>query len=163
MRQKLTHVPRSFYFIYLCKKNKMKKLFVFLLAIVLTMPLSAQDKKMSEIKTSQLPKGVASWVSKNIPGGEITRAGTVVEKNVTTYVAVIESKGRKHSYLFDKDGKFLGKGDNLMQSQGKPAIQQAPPANTDPKQQVAPAPKPTAKPPASQPAKSGASEEAPKK
>ena len=100
------------------------------MAVILSSLMYAQDKKMSEIKINQLPKGVADFVKQNLPGGTITRAGKIEDKSEVNYVAVVEVKGTKHSYLFDKDGKFKGKGDQLNNKNTKAA-----PANTltDPK------------------------------
>ena len=101
----------------------------------------SQDRKTTELKPSQLPKDVTNWISKNISGGKITRAGKVEEKGVVTYVAVVDQKGRKHSYLFDKDGKYAGKGDNSMKtstSKTTKAGTSTTPANTDPKQPTPP-------------------------
>ena len=76
----------------------------------------AQSQKVTELKASQLPKGVTEYIAKNMPGATITRAGKIEEKGETTYAAIVEMKGTKHSYLFNKDGKFIGKGDNLLNS-----------------------------------------------
>jgi hypothetical protein len=140
---------------YKTEKN-MKKTIVIAFALLFSVFVSAQDKKQSEIKVSELPKGVSSWVASNMPGGKITRAGKMVENGTTTYAAVVEAKGSKHSYLFDKDGKFVGKGDRSMNSQGK-----APAATTTTGVKAATAPAPTAKPPVkTTTAKPSATEEA---
>ncbi len=101
----------------------------------------SQDRKTTELKPSQLPKEANAWISTNLAGGKITRAGKVEEKGVVTYVAVVDLKGRKHSYLFDKDGKYAGKGDNALKA-STPAPTKAgtstTPANTDPKQPTPP-------------------------
>jgi len=118
----------------------------------------SQDRKTTELKPSQLPKDVTNWITKNISGGKITRAGKVEEKGVVTYVAVVDQKGRKHSYLFDKDGKYAGKGDNAVKASTPSATKagtSTTPANTDPKQ-----PTPPVK---TQTTKSAASDEAPAK
>lgn len=117
----------------------MKNIITLLLSLFIVISVMAQDKKVSEIKTSELPKAVNTWVKDNLPGSSITRAGKIEEKGVVTYAAMIESKGRKHSYLFDKDGKFIGKGDNAA-SQPK----QTPPVSTS-GVKAAPAPAPAPK------------------
>ena len=101
----------------------------------LTAGLYAQDKKVTEIKTNQLPKAVTDFIQKNMPGAIITRAGKIEDKNETTYAAVLEHKGTKHSYIFDKDGKLVGKGDHLLNSNTKiPATKPAAAGTvTDPK------------------------------
>ena len=136
----------------------MKKLMIFLMMIMFAGVTFSQDRKTTELKASQLPKEATNWISKNISGGKITRCGKVEEKGVVTYVAVVEQKGRKHSYLFDKDGKYTGKGDNAIKANTPKATKagtSATPANTDPKQ-----PTPPVK---TQTTKSAASDEAPVK
>jgi YD repeat-containing protein len=95
----------------------MKKIMFLFIAVVLSTMMFAQDKKMTEIKTAQLPKSVTDFISKNFPGGTVTRAGKIEEKSDVSYVAVIENKGTKHAYQFDKDGKLIGKADNMMKPQ----------------------------------------------
>jgi hypothetical protein len=91
----------------------MKQTLIITLAIFLASFIYAQDRKVTEIKATDLPKGVNTWINDNLPGGKITKAGKIEEKGVVTYAAVVDAKGRKHSYLFDKNGKFIGKGDNV--------------------------------------------------
>ena len=116
----------------------MKKVQLFFVAAILSTMMYAQDKKMSEIKINQLPKGVADFVKQNLPGATITRAGKIEEKNEISYVAVVEVKGTKHSYVFDKDGKFKGKGDQLKNNNQNNASKTAP-ANTINNPKAAPA------------------------
>lgn len=87
----------------------------------------AQDKKSSELKVSDLPKGVSEYCEKNL-GGKPVRAGKIEEKGSVTYVAMVESKGTKHAFLFDKDGKFTGKGDHLFATKTQAAPTKAPAA-----------------------------------
>ncbi len=116
----------------------MKKVLFFMMALLLTTVMYAQDRKMSELKASQLPKGVTDFITKNMPGATITRAGKIEDKSEVNYVAVVEMKGSKHAFLFDKDGKFKEKGDHLFNNKG-----QAPAKPIDPK--ATPAPKPPVK------------------
>ncbi len=112
----------------------MKKLLLVLIATLCIAFLYAQDRKMSEIKPAELPKETAKWVTSNIPGGSIVRAGKIEEKGTVSYVAIVENKGQKRSYIFDKEGKFVGKGDNMLKnaSQATPK----PSVATDPKTQT---------------------------
>ena len=98
----------------------MKKIIAIAFALLISAFVFAQDKKMSELKISDLPKGVSKWVETSMPGGKIVRAGKIEEKGTLSYMAAVEFKGSKHSYIFDKDGKFVGKGDNLVNSQAAP-------------------------------------------
>ena len=58
----------------------MKKILFVVIAVIFSVIVYAQDRKMSEIKTSQLPKGVTEFISKNFPGATIYRAGKIEEK-----------------------------------------------------------------------------------
>jgi hypothetical protein len=102
----------------------MKKIMLLMIAALFTTAIFAQNPKVTEIKSSQLPKEATKWITDNISGGTITRAGKVDENGVTSYAAVVEQKGSKHAYLFDKNGKFTGKGDHLFKSgaAAKPAV-----------------------------------------
>ncbi|MEI7661810.1 MAG: hypothetical protein WCK34_06425 [Bacteroidota bacterium] len=122
----------------------MKKLLFLFVAVVITLSVNAQDRKMSEIKSSELPKGVTDFLKQNMPGATITRAGKIEDKSELNYVAVVESKGVKHAYMFDKTGKFKGKGDHLFNNNGQSPVTKPPTTIlTDPKN--SPAPKPPVK------------------
>ena len=57
-----------------------------------------------EIKTSELPKGVSEYVTKNLAGKKIEEAAKITEANGTiTYEAEIA----KADYIFDSNGNFL--------------------------------------------------------
>jgi hypothetical protein len=117
----------------------MKKIMLLMIAAMFSMVVVAQDQKTTELKISQLPKETTKWIANNIPGGNITRAGKIEDKGVISYAAVVETKGQKHAYLFDKDGKFTGKGDHMFKT--TPAT--TPPVKT-------PATKPATKPTATE-------------
>lgn len=97
----------------------MKQAILALTAFLFAWTLSAQTPKMSELKPDQLPKETSKWVSTNIQGGKVVRAGKIEEKGTLTYVAVVEAQGQKRVYLFDKSGNFSGKGDHLFQGKGQ--------------------------------------------
>jgi hypothetical protein len=122
----------------------MKKLMFLIFAAMFSVAIFAQDKKMTEIKTSQLPKAVSEWVSQNIAGGSITKAGKIEENGVLSYVAMVDMKGQNRAFVFDKDGKFIGKADNVLKAnpvakppvkdtEAKPATKSAVPQNPAPK------------------------------
>ncbi|MFZ4520629.1 MAG: hypothetical protein ACOYNC_02925 [Bacteroidales bacterium] len=94
----------------------MKKIVFVIIAAMFSMAVFAQDRKITEIKTNQLPKAVSEYVSKNLGGGAITRAAKIEEKGVTSYMAMVDLHGQKRPFLFDKDGKFVGKGDDMLKS-----------------------------------------------
>lgn len=127
----------------------MKKIALITLAVLLTGFVFGQNRKVSEIKPGELPKGVNTWVGSNVPGGTITRAGKIEENGTVTYAVVIESNGRKHSYKFDKDGNFAGKGAGAAEAprtKGNPAAKppQGKPGQVKPQEKPNP---PIAKPP----------------
>ena len=94
----------------------MKKMMFLMIACMIAAATFAQDRKVTELKIDQLPKGVSEWVTKNVAGGKITRAGKVEEKGVLSYVAMVDMKGQNRAFVFDKEGKFVGKGDDLLKS-----------------------------------------------
>ena len=96
-----------------------------MIAAMFSMVVFAQNQKTTELKPSQLPKETTKWITENIPGGTITRAGKIEENGVLSYAAVVENKGQKHAYLFDKDGKFTGKGDHLKPAPAKLPVKAA--------------------------------------
>jgi hypothetical protein len=116
----------------------MKKVMFLFIASFLFATVFAQEKKTTEIKINQLPKGVSDWVTQNVAGGKITRAGKIEEKGVISYVAMVDMKGQNRAFLFDKDGKFTGKGDDLLKKTKPPVKTQdakpptKAPATTDP-------------------------------
>lgn len=79
-------------------------------------PLFLFSQDYVEIKTSDLPKGVHEYVTSNMPGGVIARAVSGTEQGQTVYAAVIEFRGNKRVMVFDKEGSFLRKADNLSSS-----------------------------------------------
>jgi hypothetical protein len=121
----------------------MKKLMLIMIAAMFSVAVSAQDKKTTEIKPGELPKAVSEYVAKNLGGGTIVRAGKIDEKGVISYAAVVETGGQKRAFIFDKDGKFVGKADNIA----KPAAPTAkPPVKSDTKPATTPAATETAAP-----------------
>ena len=109
----------------------MKKIIFTLVLTLCSAFLFAQN--YAEISTSQLPKGATSYISKNFKGMSIIRAVKVNDNGVIKYGTVLDGKGRKYTLVFDKDGKFLDKGEDLLKKlQSAKTAQQAKP-NTDPK------------------------------
>jgi hypothetical protein len=59
-----------------------------------------------EIKTSELPKAVSDYVTKNLAGKKISEAAKITESNGTvTY----EAEVGKADYIFDANGNFVKK------------------------------------------------------
>lgn len=61
-----------------------------------------------EIKTTELPANVLSYVKKNYPTGKITEASKITDdKNIVTYEAEIKKDGKSFDVLLDAAGKFI--------------------------------------------------------
>ena len=89
----------------------MKKLIFLFLMIAAGFGASAQ--KYTEIKVSQLPQATRDYLTQNMPGADITKAVQIDNKGTLYYGVVFENRGRKRVLIFDKDGNFYQKGDNL--------------------------------------------------
>jgi hypothetical protein len=89
----------------------MKKLSLTLVLFLSFVVVFAQTYQ--EIKVSKLPKGVTNYVAANFRGAKIVKAGQGSQNGITYYGAVLEDRGRKFSMIFDKDGNFLQKVENL--------------------------------------------------
>ena len=98
----------------------MKKL-LFLLIAVFSLT-TAIGQNYTEIKTSELPKKITAYFTKNFKSYNINRSAKTIEKGVLKYVVVAESHGRKAVYMFDKDGTFLGRESKAqVKQEAKPA------------------------------------------
>ena len=99
----------------------MKKTLLFIAALFFSCTLFSQTRT-TDIPASKLPAGVTQYLQDNLPGSTITKAAKVEEKGDITYNVTIDVKGKKHQFVFDKAGKFLRKGDALIDStKPKPA------------------------------------------
>lgn len=92
----------------------MKKIVIAVLVLLVSTALFAQ--KSTEIAVSKLPAATTKYINDNLPGAKITKTHKLEENGVVTYGVGIDVKGRTHLLIFDKDGKFLKKGDNLIPS-----------------------------------------------
>jgi hypothetical protein len=95
----------------------MKKLVLVLLVSFCTTVLFAQ--KTTEVKTKDLPKATTDWVKTNMPPATIQKSIKLEDKGTVTYNVLVLSAGRKHILVFDKDGKYLQKGDDLYKAAPK--------------------------------------------
>ena len=112
----------------------MKKITILLAILLISVCVYAQ--KTTVIQASKLPQATTDYISDNLPGAKITKASKVEDKGVLTYSVDIEVKGHKHVLIFDKDGKFLKKGDALIDSttpKTAPASKPPPKTTTDQK------------------------------
>jgi hypothetical protein len=94
----------------------MKKVLLMLVAILFATVIYAQ--KTTEIKAKDLPKATSEWVTTNMPKATIEKAVKLEDKGTVTYNILLNTNGSKHILIFDKDGKFLQKGDNLYKNTG---------------------------------------------
>ena len=92
----------------------MKRIFFLLLVTLFTTSLFAQ--KTTEIKTKDLPKATTDWIKTNMPPAVIQKSVKLDDKGTITYNVLVSSAGRNHILVFDKDGKYLQKGDNLYKN-----------------------------------------------
>lgn len=125
--------------IWFKKQKNMKKIVLIIFTILFSTTLFAQ--KMTEVKEKDLPKATTDYMKANFSGAIILRAVKAEENGVITYNVAFDMKGRKHILVFDKDGNFLKKGDQMTKEQKAGATAAAGQPN---------APKPPAKAPASE-------------
>lgn len=103
----------------------MKRIFIFLFASLFITGVIAQN--YTEIKTSQLPKKITEYFTKNLRTYTLGRAAKSIDKGIIKYAVVAETHGHKAVYVFDKDGKFLSRERNLKgKGQAKPTPPIAP-------------------------------------
>jgi hypothetical protein len=110
----------------------MKKVITICSAIVLAIVVFAQTQ--TEIKVDQLPKKVSEYVQKNMPGAKTERAMKEDNKGVINYYALVSLGGQNHILVFDKDGNFLKKGDNIFKESQKQNPPKTKPLQKDDKQ-----------------------------
>jgi hypothetical protein len=118
----------------------MKKLLITLAAIIISTTAFAQ-KKTTEVAVAKLPKATTDYIKDNLPGASITKAYKIEEKGDITYDVGIDVKGRKHQLIFDKDGKFLKKGDALIETSAPKVIPGTKPAQKTKQDSAGEAPK----------------------
>ncbi|MEI6898893.1 MAG: hypothetical protein WCL00_03365 [Bacteroidota bacterium] len=92
----------------------MKKGYLILIALLFT--LTAFSQKTTEIKIKELPKSTTDWVKTNMPKATIDKAVKLDDKGTVTINILVNSAGRNHILVFDKNGNYLQKGDNLYKA-----------------------------------------------
>lgn len=95
----------------------MKKQCIILLTFLFATAVFAQTR--TEIKIEQLPKKVTEYITKNMPGAKTDRAMKEDNKGVISYYTLITFAGQHHILVFDKDGNFVKKGDNIFKESQK--------------------------------------------
>jgi hypothetical protein len=113
----------------------MKKVILMLVVALFTTFAFAQTK--TEMKPKELSKSITDYVTTNMAGYTIDKAFKVDSKGVITYNILVVKGTVKHILVFDKEGKFLEKGDHKAQGATKTV------------NETNPTPTPAQKPPAS--------------
>jgi hypothetical protein len=120
------------------KTQKMKKVTLTLFIALFSMMVFAQTK--TEMKPSELPKSITDYIAQNVKAFTIFKAFKVDSKGVITYDVVVTKGSDKRILVFDKDGKFMKKGDQ----ETKETLKSAPdtkPKTTQPATKTEPAKK----------------------
>jgi hypothetical protein len=103
----------------------MRRLFLGIILSCFTVALWAQN--YTDIKKSDLPKTTQDYIKVNLAGLDVTRTVKIEDNGKTNYGVVFESRGAKHVLIFDKEGNYLQKGDDLFSGQGKAKSNEDPP------------------------------------
>ncbi len=101
----------------------MRKVLLILITFIVSTWVFAQ--KMTEVKTTDLPKPIEKYINDSMLGASIFKAVKVDDKGTLTYNVAIDVHGRKHILVFNKAGKFLKKGDELVKSANKASVNKA--------------------------------------
>lgn len=105
----------------------MKKIFLLLLGSIFFTSMIAQN--YTEVKTTQLPKKVTAYFTKNFKSYNVVRSAKATDKGVLKYAVVVEINGSNKSvYIFDKDGNFITRGTSLKAIEKSKANTKASPA-----------------------------------
>jgi hypothetical protein len=110
----------------------MKKVILTTVVAIFAMMVYAQTK--NELKPADLSKPITEYVKQNMPTYTITKAFKVDSKGVITFDVVVTKGAEKRLLVFDKDGKFVKKGDQETKTTFKNAKdpKAMPPAKTPP-------------------------------
>jgi hypothetical protein len=100
----------------------MKKVTLTLIAALFATLIFAQTK--TELKSSELPKTITDYLATNVKAYTIYKSFKVDSKGVITYDVIMTKGSDKRMMVFDKDGKFIKKGDQ----ESKEALKSAPDA-----------------------------------
>jgi hypothetical protein len=98
----------------------MKNVSLLLVALIIFSDILAQ--KITEFKTKDLPKSIEKYINVNMPGSTIFKAVKLDHNDKVTYSVAIDVRGKKQILVFDKNGKFLKKGDDLKSPVNKPGV-----------------------------------------
>jgi uncharacterized protein involved in high-affinity Fe2+ transport len=91
--------------------GKMKKLKMIVVFSLFFLVLSAQ--KYQEVHKQDLPRKIDSYIRSNQKDATFFKAVKQEEKGITTYDVALDIHGKKQILVFDKNGKYVRKGDKL--------------------------------------------------
>lgn len=101
---------------------------IFANAQTATTPAAAKSTTTDQSKSNKTPvqvkdllKAITDNITKDYPGYAIKAAFKIVEKDLVTYEVVIEKGTVKEKLYYDKDGKFLHKGNPPTPEKTTPA------------------------------------------
>ena len=72
-----------------------------------------QNKSKTPVQTKDLLKAITDNITKDYPGYKIMESYKITEKDVITYEVIVEKGTTKVKLIYDKDGKFLHKGNAI--------------------------------------------------
>ena len=101
----------------------MRKIVLALASVILSFTVIAQ--KMTDVKFSGLPEQVGKYIKDKVPGAKMVKAVKIEDKGSVKYNVAIDLKGKKFVYVFDKNGKFLKKEDDVTAPSNKVIINKA--------------------------------------
>lgn len=87
----------------------MKRIILMIVVALFATVVFAQTK--TELKPTELSKQITDWMTTNVKTYSIVKAFKVDSKGVITYDVMATKGTDKRLFVFDKDGKFVKKGD----------------------------------------------------
>ena len=92
---------------------------IMTMLVILVFFSGAFAQKITEVRKKDLPPPIVTYISKNMPGATVFKSVKLDDKGKQTYNVAVDDHAHKHVYVFDKNGKFLKKGDGLVNSAKK--------------------------------------------
>jgi hypothetical protein len=75
---------------------------------------TTQKSNAKEIPVSQLPKAATDYITNNLPGAKITKVTKAENDAEAMYHVAVDLKGKAHSLIFNKEGKFMKMGEEKV-------------------------------------------------
>ena len=102
----------------------MKRIILMTVVAIFATVVFAQTK--TELKPADLLKPITEYVAHNMTTFTILKAFKVDSKGVITFDVIVAKGAEKRLLVFDKDGKFIKKGDQQTKDNLKNAQDQKP-------------------------------------